>query len=323
MKEAFEEMAWATRTVIGAMKDNFVELVDTIRSEVNEAFANHTTVVGDVTDAYREGKGSVDEYGEAHKNVIPQLEQETTAMWGLWEAERNARIQIRKTTEDVKEQEKTMFDAFHATELYNHEAKKLGITQDYLADGLREANAVLENQNKLLAEAATPALTQFGEDLASVALGAKSMGSALKDLAKNMISQLLIAIGKQLVAMAVLYTLALQFGKAAAALVGGLAAIAAGHLVAASMQQGGEVKALQTGGGGFGDHVPAVLEPGEIVIDKFTAQKNAAGIGAMRSGEGGGNQTINLVLDGRVLSTWIHKSTTNKQTLISQKAVVA
>ena len=155
-------------------------------------------------------------------------------------------------------------------------------------------------------DAISPAFEQFAEDLAAAALGAGSAGQAIADLARNMISQLLIAIGQQLLALAVLYTLALQFGKAAAALAAGIAAIAAGHIIAnVGLQQGGEVKHLQTGG--FGDRVPAMLEPGEVVIDKFTARQNAPAIGAMGGGEGGGDRNINLVLDGRVLARWIWK----------------
>ena len=85
-------------------------------------------------------------------------------------------------------------------------------------------------------------------------------------------------------------------------------------------QQGGPVQRRQMGG--FGDRVPAMLEPQEVVIDKFTAQKNAAQIGAMRSGESS-PQTFNLVLDGRVLAKWIYRASTNKIVTINQKAIVS
>lgn len=190
---------------------------------------------------------------------------------------------------------------------------------DNMTMAIEEANAKLADHNALIMDAAIPALQQFGKDLGDVALGSKDLGEALRTLAKDAFGNLLIAIGQQLLALAVFYTLTLQWVAAAAAVAGGLAAIAAGQIIK-NLQQGGEVQHLQTGG--FGDRVPAMLEPGEIVIDKFTAKKNAPAIGAMRGGESGGDRNVNLVLDGKVLAKWIWKESTNKNVTISARAVI-
>jgi len=251
---------------------------------------------------------------------------ESSDAWTRWaesvKGATDAAIQgQKKEIKTLKDLTDETFKAFHASKTYNKETRSATIpaVRDLDAE-IKQLHKDMEDQSALLDTVASPALEQFAMDLGAAAVGAGSAGEAVRDLAKNMISGLLIAIGKQLIAMAVLYLLALQFGKAAAALAGGIAAIAAGSAVA-NLQQGGTVKHLQTGGG-FGDRVPAMLEAGEVVIPKEVVQSNAAGIGAMRGGEGGDGRPILLQIDGKTLFRWMYKESVNKNMTISSRAVI-
>ena len=245
---------------------------------------------------------------------------ESSDAWTRWaETMKGATKEAIKGKKAVDELTESTFDAFHTAKTYTNQLKSQTTPAiSNMEQAIIDAKQAMEDQSGLLTDVMTPALEQFAMDLGAAAVGAGTAGKSIKELAKNMMSGLLIAVGRQLLALAALYTLALQFGKAAIAFAAGIAAIAAGNAIA-NMQQGGEVKHLQTGG--FGDHVPAMLEPGEVVIDKFTAQRNMPQIASMRGGEGG-DRTVNLVLDGKVLSRWMWKESTNKNLTINAKAVI-
>ena len=165
----------------------------------------------------------------------------------------------------------------------------------------------------------------YTDTMEAMANEIKEGQDVLKEMAKVGFASVLRAIGRVLIAQSALMWATPV--RAALTLAAGFAAIVAANVILA-MQMGGVVKQLQQGGGvkhlqtgGFGDRVPAMLEPGEVVIDKFTARQNAPAIGAMRGGEGGGRD-INLVLDGRVLARWIWKESTNKNVTLHHGAVI-
>jgi len=143
----------------------------------------------------------------------------------------------------------------------------------------------------------------------------------LKDLIKDALAGILRAIGEQLLAIAAWLTVGFQFGKAAIAAAAGVAAIIASNEVK-NWQQGGIIEAQQGYGGG--DIVPAMLEPGEMVIPKEVVRNNTAELNAMVSGQGGqGSATnvINVYLDGKKLQGVITKWTENGQLRIAPRAV--
>jgi len=159
------------------------------------------------------------------------------------------------------------------------------------------------------------ALTTAWTDYANAIVSGQA---ELKDFIKYTLSGLLKAVGEQLIAMAVFYTLTLQWGKAAAAVAAGVAAVAAANAVR-NWQQGGIVQAQQGYGGG--DIVPAMLEPGEMVIPKEVVRDNTAELNAMVSGQGSATNVINVYLDGKKLQGVITKWTENGQLRIAPRAV--
>jgi len=184
--------------------------------------------------------------------------------------------------------------------------QKLGI---YMAVQ-QQVNSLSEEQHYWYG-ALTTAWTDYANAIVS--------GEAdLKDFIKYTLSGLLKAVGEQLIAMAVFYTLTLQWGKAAAATAAGIAAVAAANAVR-NWQQGGIIEAQQGYGGG--DIVPAMLEPGEMVIPKEVVRDNTAELNAMVSGQGGTANVINVYLDGKKLQGVITKWTENGQLRIAPRAV--
>jgi len=89
------------------------------------------------------------------------------------------------------------------------------------------------------------------------------------------------------------------------------------------LQQGGYIYAqggYQIPGYGGGDVVPAMLEPGEMVIPKEVVTTNQALLNEMNSGQGLSN-IVNVYLDGKKLQGVITKWTENGQLRIAPRAV--
>ena len=139
----------------------------------------------------------------------------------------------------------------------------------------------------------------------------------LKETMLGLIASLLRALAKYLAGMAVLFSISLQWGKAAAALAGSIAAaIAAG--VVQNLQQGGMVG----GGYGGGDRVPIMAEPGEMVMRKEVVRTNRSALEAMNAGEQG-MSVINVYLGTHKIHSEIAKAIRNGQIPLYKGALVS
>ena len=253
-----------------------------------------------------------------NEDVIPTIESANNSYSVLAEAYQGVANEADKTTaaieeqtEAIKEQEEEYvagyFPALQSMSdmvtAYRGELNKT-----------TEATQELNNQNIITAEMLQGALNEAWLDFAN---NIQNSNNIIRDFIKSTLSGLLKAIGEQLIAMAAMYTISLQFGKAAVALAAGIAAIAAANAVK-GWQQGGIIEAQQGYGGG--DVVPAMLEPGERVIPKEVVRNNEPALNAMLSGQGMAS-VINVYLDGKKLQGVITKWTENGQLRISPRAV--
>jgi len=171
-------------------------------------------------------------------------------------------------------------------------------------------------ETSIATETLTTSQQNFVDATAHLATVAGSADNALKAMAKEGGAMILEALGKMLLAQAALNWF--RPVRAAAMLVAGFAAIA-GASYLRSLQQGGLVKAQQGYGGG--DVVPAMLEPGEMVIRKEVVERNRPALEAMNSGEGMPLQ-VNVYLGSKLIYSEIQKAIQNRQILVSAGSVV-
>ena len=183
------------------------------------------------------------------------------------------------------------------------------------AETLKQVQDEIKISSDQITESVQGGLTQAFIDFAN-ATG--DLEKKLGSLVKNAFGYILIAIGKQLLALAAELTIAMRFVQAAGALAAGVAAIVAGNELMKA-QQGATVKAQQGYGGG--DNVPMMLEPGEMVMRKEVVSQNRATLDAMNSGEGAPMQ-VNVYLGTKLIYNEITKAIRNKQILVSSGAVV-
>ena len=180
------------------------------------------------------------------------------------------------------------------------------------------AEEQLKDMKWNIAETVTGSVVPAFEEFMAVT---GSLSTMMKEFIKTALANLLKALAAHLAQMAVLFALGLQFGKAAAAAAGSIAAYAAASEVA-NMQMGGIIEQMQgMQMGGFGDIVPTMLEPGEMVIPKETVAREQPAIQEAIGGESGG-QHIQIFLDGRELSGFVTKQIRNKNILVDARAVV-
>lgn len=250
---------------------------------------------------------------EDEKEILPEIAK----IHGLFTFELIAEEQARRRAIATQEEWNAMTAAalVIANDYYGSFDNTYTPAVNRFEEQIEELKLDLESVKDLTVDALTPAFQQFGADMADVIKGSKSMGAALKDLAKNAFGGLLIAIGNQLMAQAALYAVLWQFGKAAVAFAGGVAAIAAGNLIK-NMQQGGLV-----GGYGGGDRVPIMAEPGEMVMRKEIVAQNRPALEAMNAGEGGAVIHNHIYLDGDQILEFISRATESGRLPIHQNAV--
>lgn len=139
----------------------------------------------------------------------------------------------------------------------------------------------------------------------------------VKEAVKDLFVSLLKAIGKQYAILAITAALAFAWGQAAKYTALSIAAYLAAGVIS-KLQQGGIVHAQQGYGGG--DTVPAMLEPGEMVIRKEVVQQNRATLEAMNSGQPAPTQII-VYLGTKKIYDEISRATTNGQLIIDKRAV--
>jgi len=132
----------------------------------------------------------------------------------------------------------------------------------------------------------------------------KTMSENIKSAVKDLFSTILKAIGRQLIIAAVGYALLLQWGKAAAAVAGSIAAFT-GAMIIDALEAGGLVgdklnkkKIVGKADGGLFQGKPGIdtnmvaLTSGEYVVNKEATAKNMDSLEAINSGEGGGSVII-------------------------------
>jgi len=169
-----------------------------------------------------------------------------------------------------------------------------------------------------------PFTTSFSDAWDAIWYQTGDTSKKIKEALKELIISTLRGLAKQYAAMAAVFAITLQWGKAAR-----YAAAAAGLLTVAQavskLQQGGIVRAQQGygvyGGYGGGDVVPAMLEPGEMVIRKEVVERNRPTLEAMNSGEGMPLQ-VNVYLGSKLIYSEIQKAIQNRQILVSAGSVV-
>ena len=266
-------------------------------------------------------------------NTIERIEDETDVViessdaWTRWaETMKHATDEAINTKAAIDVLTDSTFDAFHAAEIYSNSLRTDVIpAMEELALSAQESAQLFFTAWDNAYSSLTAVFAQYYKNQLLMAEGNEEKQKEILREQARVAKALGIfeAVVNTARAVALAYaTYPWPWSIAVASLMAGLGA-AQIALIASQplpMQQGGEVKHLQTGG--FGDTVPAMLEPGEVVIDKFTAQRNAPAIGAMRGGEGGGDRNVNLVLDGKVLARWIWKESTNKNVTISARGVI-
>lgn len=142
-----------------------------------------------------------------------------------------------------------------------------------------------------------------------------AFGDQMKKLLKDLFSNLLVMLGRQLAIASVGFFLTLQFGKGAAAAALSAAAFAGAAAIRA-LQQGGVVP-----GRGGGDVVPILAEPGEVVLSKETVQRNAAEIGRMQGGMGEGG-AINIYIGGELIFSTIEEGIQNRNITVRREDIV-
>ena len=141
----------------------------------------------------------------------------------------------------------------------------------------------------------------------------KTMGENIKSAVKDLFATILKAIGRQLIIAAVGYALLLQFGKAAAAVAGSVAAFT-GAMVIQALEKGGLVenyfKGIQKKDiGGLFKGKPGIdtnlvaMTSGEYVVNKEATANNFDTLEAINAGEGGGISIVPapvmISIDGR------------------------
>jgi hypothetical protein len=188
----------------------------------------------------------------------------------------------------------------------------------------REALEKVQEQEKYLAEFTAG---QFITSFADAWEGIFTFTKSIKDAVKDMIASVLRGLGKKYAALAVAFfwrpRKALQYAVASAALFAASAGVRA-------LQQGGLIDAMSDkmneyiGGlqlGGFGDRIPAMLEPGEMVMRKEVVAENQPALQAMNAGEGV-PIVVNVNVGTKHLYSEITKGISNKQITVDARAVV-
>lgn len=292
--EVIQDEVTAIRTSIrarAALIENMEKAIR-LRAEGIEVIEDETDAVKDAIDVNEEWANTIVYSGEALADYIEMLE--------------SAAAGERFLKEETEKLDKAVVH-LHGT--YQETTPEIdGITKK-----VKEQEETLQNFGGVV-------LRQFGDTWADVWASVADESISAKEAIKSLFVSLLKSLSSQLAVMAVLYAIALQWGKAAAALAGSIAAgLAAG--VVASLQQGGIVQ-KQLGGYGGGDTVPAMLEPGEMVIRKEVVRENRPALEAMNAGEQQVvlNNTINI--DGRTFFKVMTKASRDKQFLTYAGSVV-
>lgn len=225
------------------------------------------------------------------------------------ESQRQSEAWLSSTITEQTEALWNNYDAWKALQsmhlVTTAQTKELTWAEQTLADMNFEVGKSVMNS-------VVPAFEAFSDNTAKIK-------DILSDFIKTAIANLFKSLGAYLAQMAVLFALSLQLGKAALAAAGAAAAYAAAGKVAA-MQQGGTARALPGYGGG--DQVPALLEPGEMVIRKENVARNRAELTRMQGGQGGSLVIYNQIgtkLIGRSITHMINDS---KRIKVKAKAVV-
>ena len=267
------------------------------KTEANEAWLNTIVLSGD---ALRDYIQQWDSFREGNEYLTGAINATNEAMV--------------KSHAEILESIEFMQAAENAAWSYGNSVRAVQESIEELTWAEEQLKNMQWNVGEMVSNSTVPAFELFADT-------SKKVGDTLKDFIKTALSNLLKALGAKLAVMATLYALTLQFGKAALATAGAAAAYAAAGAVQ-NLQQGGPVEGMQRlQQGGFGDVVPALLEPGEMIIPKEVVREEQPAIQQAIGGEGEGGLT-QVILDGRILSNWITKQIENKKILVSKKAIV-
>ena len=141
----------------------------------------------------------------------------------------------------------------------------------------------------------------------------------VKEAMKDLFVSLLKAIGRQYAIMSAAALVAFQFGRAAkyAAL---SAAAYLGAQFVSRLQQGGVVYAQGGANYGGGDTIPAMLEPGEMVIRKEVVREHYSELQAINSGENAPLR-LTIYLGSNLIFDEISKATRDGRIVVDKRAV--
>jgi len=329
IKIAFNPREWGK----GEMKAALTDLKDYTVQAAKDIYDNWETYVINTMDRWnRVMKGEVVptiKGANVEYNLMTGQAAETTDEWAntiVYAGERldsyleqlqSAREGQKYLTDSVKESDDFVKNLINTFGIYNENAYDMGQANADLVASTNELNDAYKFFGVTTEDVSRRFQISMMSAWMSVWNVTQSMKENIKDALKNLFVSLLQMIGKQLIIAAGGYLLTLQWAKAAAAVALSASAFAAASLIS-SFQQGGVIKAQQGYGGG--DVVPAMLEPGEMVIRKEIVRENQPALNAINSGQGF-SPIINVYLDGKKISGTITKWTENGDLRIAPQAV--
>ena len=286
--------------------------IQLIKSVIDKR-ARETEGVDDLTEA-------VEEFDEAMILSGDRLRIYMMALESQWEWNKKVKESINDMSDAFVTNVTVLSTTQGAMHRYIGALAQAKAAQDDMSESISWANTKFEELQitaDSVREMVHTGLTQAFIDFASAS---GDLSDKLGDLVKDTFSNVLRALGEQLLALAAFYLIGIppRLAKAAAAAAAGTAAIVASGAIK-NLRQGGQVSMQQ--GGRFGDRQPALLERGEVVIDKFTAARHPAEINAMRGGESRGLIENHIYIDGKEICKILTKASRNKQLLIYKGSV--
>ena len=217
---AERELKEETEALMRSMESGNAIVMDTI-----DVVGEYADGVGQVADDLEDSTVAIDEFNESMVLSGEILATYISGLESMWEWEKGVTEAIDEGTESVMRYSE-------AIGLLSEQMVNLNKLKEEFKKKQKEENELMQKAANISNQYVVPSLQAFAE-----ATG--GLNYQIKEMIKTTMSNLLRALGEYLARMAVFYTLSLQFGKAALAAAGALAAFVASTQVK-SLAQGGE-----------------------------------------------------------------------------------
>jgi len=253
--------------------------------------------VGQVADDLEDSTVAIDEFNESMVLSGEILATYISGLESMWAWEKGVTEAIDEGTESVMRYSE-------AIGLLSEQMVNLNKLKEEFKKKQKEENELMQKAANISNQYVVPSLQAFAEATGGLTY-------AIKDMITTAMSGLLRALGEYLARMAVFYTLSLQFGKAALAAAGALAAF-----VAAT-----QVKSLATGGE-FITNGPELIMVGDNPGGRERVRVEPESSSGASPISGGQPIMGDVYFDGYKVGKWMTQASRNKQFLTYKGAIV-